>query len=193
MALVQPIVRAKQYLILPSTAQTDNALIPATQEFQQKYKRYLKLSNMPEAFDSVSVEEIDDDYVWVELDPAIIKKMYLYFQMSVAAGNYAGYYQVLQIDTSSNKVMIEADYFNETITFDNAELQLYYDALGWYICGHCTFTLQELKERNVLVTSSQAGDCDITQYSQGSIGGFRKQMFANGDRLLRQKHFPRVF
>lgn len=196
MAIVTALERAKQYLILPAgdfATQTNNAEIPATQEFQREFVRYLKLKYMDDSFNSSAVDKIDDYFIWVTLELKQIKRMYKGFLLKVNNGNYAGEYQVLDIDRTNYKIKIEADYYDETITFENAELQLYNDALGWYICSFCTFTLQDIKACKILIRSSQNGKAETEQYSQMTINQFRNWLKNNGKRLLSTKYYPVIF
>jgi len=195
--IVLPLDRAKQYNVLPISAgdqltRTENALIPATALFESKYHRYVALSYMPASFDSITVTQIDDDFITVELEKKIIKQMQPGYRLRVETGNYAGAYDVLSVDKTNNTIRIEAEYFNEIITFENAELQLYYDALAWYIVGFVTLTQQEIQELKVLITSTQSGNGNSTQYSQQSIAKYRADRIADGDRLLLSRHYPSV-
>ena len=189
--------RAKTYLILPdSTAgntRVENALVPATSKFKTTYKRYVRAKNIPDEFTSVSVEAYGEDYVRVETTSSIIKKMSLGYELRVDSGTYEGDYEVLSINTTDNTFVIRIyeDFVDEAITFFNLERQIYEDALGWYICGFNTLTLQQLKECKVLITSTQVGEGSIEAYSISSITQFRRDMLREGDFLLKIKYYPK--
>ena len=187
----------KQYLILPVTTgvpvtRTDNALIPATAIFEQRYKRYVQLQYMPFNFDSSGVEKIDDDFVRVQLTKKLTRNMRAGYALRVQTGNYAGAYNITSVNHTDYTIVIEADFFDEVITFDNYELQIYTDALAWYVCGFVTLSQQEIKEGKVMITSTQSGECSSTQYDQSTIKNFRTDRFKDGDRLLITRHYQSI-
>jgi len=197
MALVTALDRAKQYLILPvlvgeQETRTDNALIPATALFEQRYRRYIQLQYMDFNFDSSGVEKIDDDFVRVQLTKKLVRNMRAGFALRVETGNYTGVYSVVSVNHTDYTIVIEAEYYNEVITFSNDELQLYTDALAWYVCGFVTLTQQEIKERKIMITSTQSGECSSTQYDQSTIRNFRNDRFKDGDRLLISRHYQSI-
>jgi len=197
MALVTALDRAKQYLILPvlvgeQETRTDNALIPATALFEQRYRRYIQLQYMDFNFDSSGVEKIDDDFVRVQLTKKLVRNMRAGFALRVETGNYTGVYSVVSVNHTDYTIVIEAEYYDEVITFSNDELQLYTDALAWYVCGFVTLTQQEIKERKIMITSTQSGECSSTQYDQSTIRNFRNDRFKDGDRLLISRHYQSI-
>jgi len=199
MTIISPLDRAKEYLILPEgipniTKRTENALIPAIQEFQEEYNLYLKVKNMAESFTSSQTEDIDGFFIWVTLEEKYIRRMYNYFRLRSETVDYEDDYEILQIDKSNNRIKIDTNGFQDgvQIVLENQELQLYNDALAWYICAFVTFTQQEIKACKVLVTSTQFGESSSEASSQMTIGKFREVLKNNGRRLLKTKHFPTI-
>ena len=195
MAIVSALIRAKSYLILPSNSgivdKVNNAEAPATREFQRKFRDYLDVKKVPDSFDSVSVEDLGNDYIKVTLDHSIIKRLRNGYELSSETEGYEGFYYVESLDADNDTIIIQAEYVEGvTITFDNEELQIFNDALGWYICAFTTFTLQELKINNVMITASQIGEGSMNAYDVSSIDTFRNKLKENGDKILLSKYFP---
>ena len=57
-------------------------------------------------------------------------------------------------------------------------------AHAWVICFYVTFTLQELSERKVVVSSEQYGDGKIVSTGEANKIKLRKQFRENADRYL---------
>ncbi|GAG83668.1 unnamed protein product [marine sediment metagenome] len=195
MAITTGLERANTYLILPTgdyASLVTNALSPALAEFRKDYHKYDRVRLIPESFDSISIEDLGNNKISVELEANIILKMFEFFELRVDTGSYIGFYDVMSVDTTSNKVILTVynTFVDETITFFNQEHQHYEDALGWYICSYCRFTLQKLKECKVMVTSTQVGDGNIEAYSTNSIATFQKQLKNNGVDLMLKRYYP---
>jgi hypothetical protein len=192
--IIEALTLAKTYLYFPENVDAqpyiNNAEQPATTIFRSKYGKYKKNKLVPDSFNSVSVEE-QGDCVLVELDSIVIKHLYFGYEIEVEAGNYAGFYNILKVDTVNNTILIKAKYFNESITFLNEERQIFESALGWYICAFSRFTLQQIKECKILVKSSQLGKGDNETYGVKSLLGFKKELLENGDDLMARIYFPR--
>lgn len=196
MAIKTALELAKTYLIFKNltdttvAARVSNALDAATYQFEQDQRRYVKNRLIPDSFDSVSVVDLGNDKVQVELAHSIIRRLYFGYALKVSSGNYADNYEVVDIDTINNKIIIPAEYFDEVITFENYERQIYESALAWYACAFTRFTMQEIKSCTVMATSTQVGNGNITSYSTSSLAKFRNDMLQNSYDTLKRKRFP---
>jgi hypothetical protein len=191
MAIITALSRAKTYLMLPDDdgvleAKVDNALAPATADFEQKPwgYRYSRTKLVTDTFNSVSVSQISDDWVEVTVAHSVIKRLWNNYELKVPSGNYQDTYFIKAVDKQAKTFQIEAEFFDETITFENAERQVYEDALAWYVCAYTRYTLQELHASNPLLTSSQLGEGNINSFNVSSVNAFKNELIKNAHAVL---------
>lgn len=199
MPLIEPLERAKEYIKLPlaNTEQQErqgNAVKPAENLFKKNYKIYKKLKYMDYNIIG-SVEDNSDERIRVYLTKKQIKNIYCGFNIGVDSGVYIGEYVVKEINKDLLYIILDVEYETgeDSIDIVNDELQLYNDALAWYICSFTRFTNQEIKDCKILVTSTQIGSASSQSYSQSQIENFRQILKNEGDLLLTKKHYPRIF
>ena len=196
MAIIKALTQAKLNLMLPADGSTlegkvDNAEAPARSRFEQDFYLYNKVKLAGESFDSVSIKEINDYFVEITVAHSVAKRLFNGFQLDVKTGNYIDRYAVYALNKTNNTFQIEAEYFNEVITFENLEWQIYENALAWFICAMARFTLQELQAGSVLITSSQLGEGSFNSFSVTSTEIFRKQLVTQGMDTLGNRVFQR--